>query len=155
MPPDLFEKTGFEEFIIPEGVETLEDYVFRGCSELKVLSIPSSLKNIGCGAFDDLNNLEKLILNCNLTRDVLFHLPDSKSIKEVYIHENQIEEAKMIFRKVQFYNLDGEMIGKPAKSTTAEKAKSQKKSSEKPEKKDPEKKKSTEKVAVKTGITVM
>ncbi len=152
---NLFEKTGFEEFIIPEGVETLEDYVFRGCSELKVLSIPSSLKNIGYGAFDDLGNLEKLILNCNLTRDILFRLPDSKSIKEVYIHENQIEEAKYIFKKVQFYNLDGEMIGKPAKTATAEKAKSQKKSSEKSEKKAPEKKKSSEKVVANTGITVM
>ncbi len=55
---DLFgEKTYREkderitEIVIPEGVTAIGDNAFQGCSVLKYLSLPKSLRKIGCGAF--------------------------------------------------------------------------------------------------------
>lgn len=37
--------------IIPEGIEEIKDEAFRGCSNLRFLTIPDSVKSIGKGAF--------------------------------------------------------------------------------------------------------
>ena len=39
------------EVIIPEGIETIGDYAFKGCWQLNTVKLPYSLKKIGFGAF--------------------------------------------------------------------------------------------------------
>ena len=47
---------------IPEGVETIEDYCFYCCENIKSLTLPNSLKNIGKSAFDSCRGLTSLNL---------------------------------------------------------------------------------------------
>ena len=39
------------EVIIPEGIEAIGDYAFKGCWQLNTVKLPYSLKKIGFGAF--------------------------------------------------------------------------------------------------------
>ena len=43
--------TSITEVIIPEGIEAIGDYAFKGCRQLNTVNLPYSLKKIGFGAF--------------------------------------------------------------------------------------------------------
>jgi len=43
--------TFITEVIIPEGIEAIGDYAFKGCRQLNTVNLPYSLKKIGFGAF--------------------------------------------------------------------------------------------------------
>ena len=54
--------------VIPEGVTSIGDYAFYGCSKLKSVSLPSTLKSIGDEAFDDCTLLENISIPDGVTR---------------------------------------------------------------------------------------
>lgn len=54
--------------VIPEGVTSIGDYAFYGCSKLKNVSLPSTLKSIGDEAFDDCTWLENISIPDGVTR---------------------------------------------------------------------------------------
>ncbi len=143
----LFQNSGLEECILPEGVKKIETNVFYMCRALKVISIPSTVTEVNWGAFSNLDHLEKIIIRCDINVIDRRNFKESKEIKEVYISETQIEEAKKMFKKVQFYNLDGEMIGKPKKATSTQ-PKPKANAAEKKEKKE------SPKAPAKSGISV-
>ena len=45
-----------EEFTVPEGVETIAPHAFDGCKNLKKVELPESVKEIGKGAFADVED---------------------------------------------------------------------------------------------------
>ena len=47
-----------ESFTVPEGVTEIGDYAFLGCHNLKSVSLPSTLKRIGVGAFCNCEHLD-------------------------------------------------------------------------------------------------
>ena len=49
--------TGLTSIAIPDGVTSIGDYAFSGCSSLTSVTIPDSVKNIGYGAFGDVLNI--------------------------------------------------------------------------------------------------
>ena len=51
------ENTEIKELIIPEGVNSLKDYVFNGCKGITSVKIPGSVTSIGNSAFQDCSNL--------------------------------------------------------------------------------------------------
>ncbi|MDE7346419.1 MAG: leucine-rich repeat domain-containing protein [Muribaculaceae bacterium] len=57
--PDEYRKGAFQEcsslesIIIPEGIRTLEEFTLAYCPSLKAVRLPSTLKNIECGALED------------------------------------------------------------------------------------------------------
>lgn len=51
------------ELVIPEGVVSVGDYTFYGCSSLNSITIPASLKNIGEDVFHGCNNLNAVYIN--------------------------------------------------------------------------------------------
>ncbi len=55
------------QYTIPEGVVSLAEYSFAGCTELVDVVLPDSLKYIGAGAFSGCTNLVNPILPENLT----------------------------------------------------------------------------------------
>ncbi len=59
-----FEGSGYYEIILPENLETIEDYAFTDCKNLKQVVIPASVTKIGSCAFDD--NCE-LVFNRNFS----------------------------------------------------------------------------------------
>ncbi|MCI6509250.1 MAG: leucine-rich repeat domain-containing protein, partial [Bacilli bacterium] len=48
--------------IITNGIKTINDYAFNGCTNLKEVNLPNSLKYIGSNAFNGCNALEKIII---------------------------------------------------------------------------------------------
>lgn len=50
--------SGLEKVIIPETIETIDQYAFYGCSELKSITIPDSIKKIGDSAFGNCTSLK-------------------------------------------------------------------------------------------------
>lgn len=50
-------------YIIPDGVTTIEDHAFCGCTSLTSITIPSSLTKVGFDAFYDCSGLKEI--NCN------------------------------------------------------------------------------------------
>ncbi|MBR4330604.1 MAG: leucine-rich repeat protein, partial [Candidatus Riflebacteria bacterium] len=54
---------------ICEGVEVIEDQCFSGYSNLKIVSIPSTLQHIGQAAFSDCNKLGLILNGSNLSID--------------------------------------------------------------------------------------
>ena len=57
---------------LPEGLETIEDAVFLGCTELKEIYFPSTLKTIGSNNFREAEKIEKILIGdiaawCNVT----------------------------------------------------------------------------------------
>ncbi|MDO5151049.1 MAG: leucine-rich repeat domain-containing protein [Oscillospiraceae bacterium] len=51
-----------EEFTVPEGVETIAPHAFDGCKNLKKVELPESVKEIGKGAFEDVEDDEEVNL---------------------------------------------------------------------------------------------
>ena len=51
------------ELVIPEGVVSVGDYTFYGCSSLNSITIPASLKNIEEDVFRGCNNLNAVYIN--------------------------------------------------------------------------------------------
>lgn len=56
------EDTEITDLILPEGIETIGDNAFYNCSGLNSITIPSSLKKIGIGAFT-LCGIEKVVVS--------------------------------------------------------------------------------------------
>ena len=54
--------------VIPEGVTSIGNYAFYGCSKLKSVSLPSTLKSIGDEAFDGCTWLENISIPDGVTR---------------------------------------------------------------------------------------
>lgn len=51
-----------KEIVIPEGITTIEENAFEGCSDLATITFPCSLKHIGRNAFADCKNLKTVML---------------------------------------------------------------------------------------------
>ncbi|MDY0063990.1 MAG: leucine-rich repeat protein [Bacilli bacterium] len=62
-----FSETGFENLIIPEGVLTIGDSSFFGCSNLTSITLPSTLQSIGSSAFMLCSKLASIILPEGIT----------------------------------------------------------------------------------------
>ena len=58
---------GCASTVIPEGVTSIGDYAFRGCSSLTSITLPESVNEIGSYAFQYCYSLYKVINNSNLS----------------------------------------------------------------------------------------
>ena len=56
------ENTEITNLVIPNGVTTINDYAFAGCSGLTSITIPSSVTSIGMCAFDDCTGLTSITI---------------------------------------------------------------------------------------------
>ena len=68
-----------EEFVIPEGVTSIDDYAFWNCSRLKSIEIPYSVTSIGYYAFSNCDSLTSIVIPNSVTSigDCAFYDCDS------------------------------------------------------------------------------
>lgn len=57
---DAFYMSGLTSVVIPEGVETIEDYAFSSCEQLESVQLPASLENLGDDVFSWDNSLASI-----------------------------------------------------------------------------------------------
>ena len=62
------------DLVIPEGVTSISQYAFVGCSGLKSIVIPNSVTRIGYSAFNGCSNLEEM------TIPFVGHIPNSEEV---------------------------------------------------------------------------
>ena len=55
------------EYLISQGVESIEDYAFWGCGNLTNIIIPDSVTNIGISAFEDCTSLTSITIPSRVT----------------------------------------------------------------------------------------
>lgn len=55
------------EFILNEGLETIENYAFSGNVLMEKINIPDTLSKIGRGAFEYCNSLKKIVIPATVT----------------------------------------------------------------------------------------
>ncbi len=80
---NAFHNCGLTDLVIQEGVQTIGDYAFESNS-LQNLTLPSTIKSIGNGAFRYNNNLQSIICNAVMPPalgDNAFNIEITSSIK--------------------------------------------------------------------------
>ena len=80
---DAFHNCGLTDLVIQEGVQTIDNYAFESNS-LQNLTLPSTIKSIGNGAFRYNNNLQSIICNAVMPPalgDNAFNIEITSSIK--------------------------------------------------------------------------
>ena len=77
------------DLVIPDGVETISDYAFEGCSSLVSITIPASVTSIGNGAFYGCTSLTDIYYTGSETEWNLIEIASSTSAT---IHYNYIPE---------------------------------------------------------------
>ncbi|HFU3982293.1 TPA: leucine-rich repeat protein [Streptococcus suis] len=80
-------RSGFSRIEIPEGMTMIDQNAFRGNTNLKEIVLPTTLKTIGYGAFEN-TGLEKLVLPASLTSIGDRAFAGISTLKEVVIPKN-------------------------------------------------------------------
>ncbi|MCR5146923.1 MAG: leucine-rich repeat domain-containing protein [Clostridia bacterium] len=84
-----------EEIVLPEGLLSIGDEVFRGCSSLEEIIIPESVCTMGADVFRDCNNLHSIKLSKKLveTYGVAYIKSNNDNIKLIIYDEDSDEES--------------------------------------------------------------
>ena len=84
----FYQMTGITSLTIPEGVESIDFYMCRGCTGLVSVSLPSTLKTMGNGVFTSCESLREGIIPDSVTsmgRDTFW---ECKSMTRVKFSKN-------------------------------------------------------------------
>lgn len=77
-----------KEVVLPDSVETIEDYAFSGCTSLCIIKMPENLTSIGKYAFADCKNLEYLSLPKELKQIKRYAFTTCPLLKKVSLYDN-------------------------------------------------------------------
>ncbi len=75
------------DLVIPEGVTTISDAAFWGCSEIVSVTIPDSVTHIGGYAFNACSKLENLTIGKNVDTVDYYAFRHCEALKNVYISD--------------------------------------------------------------------
>lgn len=100
---NAFSWSKVSEVIIPEGVTAIEDYAFDHCYDITNLSLPNTLRTIGCNAFDAAFRMTSLTIPGSVTAigDYAFHC--CSGLPGVDFQEG----APLVFGDCAFYQCGG------------------------------------------------
>ena len=107
-----FANSKIRTIVVPEGVESLGDYAFYGCSDLKSVSLPVSLSQLGKGAFSNCPDLEEIDLSATgLTRIPAQAFAGAVTLKEVRLPSSVESIGREAFSHTMIETLDLSGVG--------------------------------------------
>ncbi len=90
--------SGITEIILPDSLETIEEFAFDGCSNLKTVKFGQGVKHVGENAFQNCESLEKVEYNntlenwCQIKFDDFYSNPLFYG-KKLFINEEEITKV--------------------------------------------------------------
>lgn len=84
-------------FTVPEGVSEIPESVFRGCSGLQQIKLPTSLTKVGYLLFDNCTSLEEVNLPYGLTAISAYMFQNCRSLTKILIPNTVTEIADGAF----------------------------------------------------------
>ena len=100
--------TGLISIMLPSSISEIDTSAFEGCSKLKKINIPSSVTTIGLSAFSGCINLSYVEINSN--NIVSQNRPSTSSLKSVFgeqVSEYVLGESIVDIGKHAFYGCSG------------------------------------------------
>lgn len=85
---NAFEKTGLVSVHIPDGVKSIESYVFNGCEALKEAVMGKEINYIGYSAFNSCSALENIVIPENVDSIAGFAFSDCSALTSIVIPDN-------------------------------------------------------------------
>ena len=94
---NALEHKSINSVLIPDGVESIGAYAFRGCGDLTKVVIPGSVKSIGIYAFDNCRRITRIDYSGDITgwlniEGLNYLMSDVSSSLELYIGGIKVEE---------------------------------------------------------------
>lgn len=77
------------KFTVPDGVEVIEKFAFKNCTELTTVVLPSSIKRIGINAF----------YRCTKLKEIICDFSEKDCINEGLTGDHRMEHLKWTFLK--------------------------------------------------------
>ena len=93
-----FASSGLTEYIIPNGVTSIGDNAFRGCSSLTSITIPDSVTAIGDSAFEDCSSLTSITMPDSVTSIGNEAFSGCSSLTSISIPDGITSIGKSVFR---------------------------------------------------------
>ena len=96
--------TGLISIMLPSSISVIDTSAFEGCTKLKKINIPSSVTTIGLSAFSGCTNLSYVEINSN--NIVSQNRPSTSSLKSVFgeqVSEYVLGESIVDIGKLAFY----------------------------------------------------
>jgi hypothetical protein len=87
--------TDIQSFAFPNEVTGIYPYAFRGCSQLKEITIPSALAVVSEGAFADCENLKSVYFRPGTATIGKFAFYNCKSLTDVHFDGTDLQWAKV------------------------------------------------------------
>lgn len=108
----FLERKNVTEVIIEEGLEDIEEFTFRGCSGLKHVSIPGTVRKIGHLAFHRCFSLEKVDLAEGLEEIYYSSFDSCSALKSLVAPASLKVMYKLNIRDIYFMGKDTEITDK-------------------------------------------
>ena len=111
--PWLAQRGKIKEVVIKDGVTSIGDYAFDGCSRLRSITIPNSVTSIEHGAFEDCSNLRSITCTARIPPgrskgdEILgtIGLAGVNKFIPVYVPAESVEAYKKAEVWKEFYNI--------------------------------------------------
>ena len=94
------------EYIVPEGVKSIENSTFEGCKNLQSITLPDGVTSIGDSAFEGCKNLKYIILPESLTSIERQAFKDCSRLESITLPEG-VTSIGNYGRSVYYYPFDG------------------------------------------------
>ena len=98
----LIDYTGKDvNVVIPNGVTSIGDYAFRGCTSLTHVTIPDSVTSIGWGAFRDCSSLTSVTIPDRVTEIIEYVFYRCTSLKYIKCPKHLADKLKSDYPNIE------------------------------------------------------
>lgn len=100
-----FENSGLEIIELPETIEIINHYAFKGCANLTDVTIPSKVEYLGNGAFQSCTSLKEVLISGDIMKAQDDAFEDCTAIDAVYYSKDVTTLDKNLFVNLDIVNV--------------------------------------------------